>query len=42
MQPDNLMEKSLKCFKTIKKLYSSMPTLDSDENSDTDLVSHPK
>lgn len=39
MQRESLKEKGLKCFKTIKKHYSSTYEYDSDEDSDTELVS---
>lgn len=34
------MERGLKCVNVIKKRYSSSPSLNSDEDSDTDLVSY--
>lgn len=39
MQRESLKEKGVKCFRTIKKYYSSTTESDSDENSDTELVS---
>lgn len=40
MQPENLMDKGVKCFKNIKKKYSSTNDCCSDEDSDPDLVSY--
>lgn len=39
MQRESLMEKGVKCFRIIKKYYSSTIENDTDEDSDTELVS---
>lgn len=39
MQPGSLVEKGMRCFKSIKRRYSSTSEYESDEESDTDLVS---